>query len=307
MDNIAGYCCLAGLVVSWVAQSEVAQYVQTSASYNKPYFIVWCNHGGMALVLPCQELWQRYQRSRRRAAQAAAIAALGPGSPCQRPDVDEGREALLPSSELNGGGAEGLVDARCSSEALPWYRSALLDDLRAMHGIGAMWLAQRSLALAWVYTVGDWVWYIGLPHTSVTVGTCVFNSSCVFTYAFSVLLLGMAFSRARVMAVLVSLAGVVVLAAFPGTNHASGNSAHGGSGGDTDPGSNSQFVGIIFVLMAAIAYALCVVAFCYGVLRVALILSPHPRPRPPALVLTRTVSTLLLAVWRLHDCVLLHA
>ena len=266
-DKIMGYACLTGLVVSWVAQSEVAQYVQTSAAYNKPYFIVWCNHGGMALVLPCQELWQRYKRRRRRAAQAAAAltAPPGMGSPCQRPSENGGgggmAEALLlpPQGDDADAAASG-----CSNEELPWTRSALLQDLRYMHGpagFSAGWLARQSLRLAGVYTVGDWVWYIGLPHTSVTAGTCIFNSSCVFTYAFSVGMLGMAVTRMRVAAVGVALAGVAVLAMAPGTNNASNSSnAHGGSGGDVDPGStnggSSQLVGNLFVLGAAVAYAL---------------------------------------------------
>ena len=44
--------------------------------------------------------------------------------------------------------------------------------------------------LAVLYTLGDYVWYLALPLTSVAEATAIFNSQSIFTFALSVLLLG---------------------------------------------------------------------------------------------------------------------
>lgn len=51
---VTGYLCLLALLVVSVAQGEVAQYLQDTAKYNKPYLIVYVNHSWMLLVLPMQ-------------------------------------------------------------------------------------------------------------------------------------------------------------------------------------------------------------------------------------------------------------
>ena len=53
--NIVGYFSLIGLVISWVAQSEVAQYLETHLEYRKPTLITYINHSFSVLLLPL--LW----------------------------------------------------------------------------------------------------------------------------------------------------------------------------------------------------------------------------------------------------------
>ena len=141
-QRLIGYLALGATILAWVGQSEVAQAVQTAASYNKPYLIVWVNHTGMILVFIAQELYTRYQRSR-----TGSTAALPVVPPSPKP--------------------------------LPLYKSAVLAELRATEGIDASWLLWESLWLGVAYNLGDWFWYIGLPHTSVSLGTCLFNSACI--------------------------------------------------------------------------------------------------------------------------------
>ena len=141
-QRLIGYLALGATILAWVGQSEVAQAVQTAASYNKPYLIVWVNHTGMILVFIAQEMYTRYQRSR-----TGSTAALPVVPPSPKP--------------------------------LPLYKSAVLAELRATEGIDASWLLWESLWLGVAYNLGDWFWYIGLPHTSVSLGTCLFNSACI--------------------------------------------------------------------------------------------------------------------------------
>lgn len=39
-----GYAALLGLIVVWVAQAQVAQGIQTTQDYDKPFFLVWRPH-----------------------------------------------------------------------------------------------------------------------------------------------------------------------------------------------------------------------------------------------------------------------
>ena len=71
-----GYVALAIVVVSWVGQSELAQYIQVHLEYDKPFMVTWINHGAMALLLPVLQVAQRrvVDDGNRRCASAAARA-----------------------------------------------------------------------------------------------------------------------------------------------------------------------------------------------------------------------------------------
>ena len=291
-----GYACVLGVVLTWVAQSEMAQYLQTKASYNKPYFIVYINHSFMALMLPIQALWHMIsRRSRQQDAEQAFDPLLSvaptddvvyntdnPQSPrveCRFGDVllsllarlgvrkadvdsrvmpisideeafvDHGGERVIATNidpnhvEKNGkcnGASTGNTMTLAASEAVQArQRGALLP-----------WtLVVRAAWLCVIYTLGDWFWYIGLPHISVASGTCIFNSSCVFVYLFSVVFLGEKVAADRIAAVTLALVGVVILAIAPSSNNAANTDSSGSS-------STAKLVGSTFVLVAAILYAL---------------------------------------------------
>ena len=120
-----GYAALVVVIVSWVGQSELAQYIQVRLGYNKPFMVTWINHGAMALLLP--------------------ILRMAQGGLKRRVLVETGASA----------------------------RRAIV----------------VCSALGIFYTLGDYLWYVALPLTSVAEATALFNASPVFTYAFSVLLL----------------------------------------------------------------------------------------------------------------------
>ena len=50
--DVIGYGSLFGLIVAWVAQSEVAQALETKLGYNKPCFVSWVNHSFSVLLFP---------------------------------------------------------------------------------------------------------------------------------------------------------------------------------------------------------------------------------------------------------------
>ena len=58
---LTGYLALSALICSWVAQSEVAQYI-LHGGFNKPFLVLWINHGAMALLVPWH--WRTGTRSK---------------------------------------------------------------------------------------------------------------------------------------------------------------------------------------------------------------------------------------------------
>ena len=182
-----GYCSLFALIIVWVAQSEVVQYLQLAngTTYNKPYLVTFVNHAFMALLLPVVLLWR-----------------------CVR--------------------------------GKPGWRAGIPGEL----SLSSSQLGCILFGLSVVYFMGDYAWYMGLARASVTVGTAVFNSNCVFVYVFSVLLLKERLSLFKVLSVLVAVGGVVCLAMAKADNKA-------------DPSASASYsaAGPVLCVAAAVLYA----------------------------------------------------
>jgi len=93
------------------------------------------------------------------------------------------------------------------------------------------------------------LWYVALDHTSVSAATCVFDTSCVFTYSFSVLLLNEKIDRWKLIGMFLAVGGAIVTALYPGDNNQSSSD------------SGSQFSWLILVLAAAAGYGMYEVLF----------------------------------------------
>ena len=154
-----GLFFVALVIVVWVAQAEVAQFIQVG-SYNKPFFLTWCNHVFAVLMLP--------------------VAALGHLC-CVRP-----RHRHY-SYKLRETIAVGFCDARfhgIDHRHACGRRGGRAADEARPSSTWPLFLA-RVFAVALTYQVADYVWYLGLPLVSVTIGTVLFNVSCVYTYLLS--------------------------------------------------------------------------------------------------------------------------
>lgn len=178
--DLTGFFYLAAVVVTWVSQSEVAQFVQTS-SYNQPMTITWLNHSVGVLVFPI-------------------ILACG-GS---------------------FGKSYSALTKACSPQKL--FLSALL--------------------LAIVYLAADWLWYVGLPYTSVAAGTTIFNTSSCWVYLLS-LLMGNPHRRIQTVALALCSLGILAVCYQPGSNNV----------GALPESSSEQLYGNVIVMLAAMGYA----------------------------------------------------
>ena len=91
--------------------------------------------------------------------------------------------------------------------------------------------------------------YVALGHTSVALGSCVYNSQCVFTYLFSIPILNESVRGTKIAGVTLALFGVglVSLASFYSKNS-------GANGADFS--TSEQIAANIFALASAVLYAL---------------------------------------------------
>lgn len=127
-----------------------------------------------------------------------------------------------------------------------------------MEGKTRLQLLRQLLVLSSAYLLADWVWYIGLPHTSVAVGTIIFNTSIVWVYGISILLGREPCRWQRVGALLVSLLGVAVVTFAPTLQPMSTDAVDGRHAPTSLEASNASAsaFGSGLVLAAAIGYAL---------------------------------------------------
>merc|ERR1712139_609860 len=94
----------------------------------------------------------------------------------------------------------------------------MIDSLQA-NGLGLTSVLKSALMLSAIYTLGDYLWYVALGHTSVSAATCMFDTSCIFTYVFSVKFLEEKLDVVKIVGMLTALGGAMLTAWFPGDNN----------------------------------------------------------------------------------------
>lgn len=62
------------------------------------------------------------------------------------------------------------------------------------------------------YFLCGWFWYLSIPHTSVTANTAIYDSAFVFVFIFSMFLLKEKISLLKIISVIVSFAGLMLIA-----------------------------------------------------------------------------------------------
>ena len=73
-------------------------------------------------------------------------------------------------------------------------------------------------ALAVIFLLADFLWFVALSKLAVDIATVLFNTSCVFTYILSVLFLNERLCVSKVLAVLLAVGGVMVIAFLQDTS-----------------------------------------------------------------------------------------
>ncbi|KAH8555605.1 hypothetical protein BGW37DRAFT_477879 [Umbelopsis sp. PMI_123] len=220
-----GMLCIC--IASFVIQSELAQFVQQTSDFRKPYFILYIGHSSYMLILPIQFVTEYAKRFK-------SLQSSGIWNQC----VEVVQLAYV---DFKVALAELVRHVRPDD-----YQTASLDDASEdqlvktlrMSSQQAIYLFKISLSLAIMITVPAYLWYITVNLISMASLTAVYNTGCFWAYLFSILLLSERIVTRKVIAVVLCVFGVLIMGLW--------------SGDDTD--NRHDPLGIPLAVIGAAAY-----------------------------------------------------
>ncbi|KAK7755756.1 hypothetical protein SLS62_002369 [Diatrype stigma] len=213
-------------LVSFSVQTELAAYVQNQLGWNKAYCMLYLTHGSWALLWPAQLLILRLQRWNT------------PWPTFWR------RHAYLLRSTAH------------------MVQHQSLDVPRAALQRGSPWpyLVRTTAFVTSALTVAGLSWYLAVNLTSPSDLTAIYNCSAFFAYAFSVPLLGERIRLDKSLAVLVAIAGVLVVAYGDSKDDGSSGSDNDDSGANdattAATAASARFLGNIIIGAGSVLYGL---------------------------------------------------
>ncbi|KAI9027106.1 hypothetical protein CLU79DRAFT_23522 [Phycomyces nitens] len=169
-------------IVSFVLQTELAQYVQQTTDYQKPYFILYISHTCYIFMIPIQLLAECIARGW----PTKPSAVLGHVSDTITCCKNELTQSLL---ELQG---------RVKGE----------DANRLSLGF----IVSTGIWVAFLLTLPAYLWYVSVNLTSMSNLTAIYNTGCFFAYVFSVWLLHDRLMATKIAAILLCMVGVFLMA-----------------------------------------------------------------------------------------------
>ncbi|KAI9250901.1 hypothetical protein BDA99DRAFT_522178 [Phascolomyces articulosus] len=212
---------LAICIVSFVLQTELAQYVQRTTNYHKPYHILYVSHCCYVFMAPVQfigELIARYKSPNK-----ALVELI----------KDTARECKLELEQS----LEDLQEARGRQN-----ESRLAFSIRTV------------IYIAILLTIPSYLWYVSVNLTSMANLTAIYNTGCFFAYLFSIMMLGDKLVFSKVVAVFLCIVGVFTMAFWPSTTSPEDDQVSDGTGDDDNNGYAASLLGIIVAAIAAATY-----------------------------------------------------
>ncbi|OAA65846.1 Drug/metabolite transporter [Niveomyces insectorum RCEF 264] len=235
-------CFLVLSLISFTAQTELAAWVQ-HAGWDKAYCMLYLTHGSWALLWPVQLLvlrlqkrsvpWPAFWRRHVWLLQTTAVMV-----------ETRSLDVVIPPPPAH-------IHAHTHT---PTLRSIL--DLRSLFAGGAnsrhtTYLLRTTAFVTCSLTVAGLSWYIAVSMTSPSDLTAIYNCSAFFAYAFSVPLLHERLRADKAFAVLVAVAGVLVVAY--------GDAGHGTPSGEHESGDESggkRLLGNLIIGVGSVLYGL---------------------------------------------------
>ena len=109
------------------------------------------------------------------------------------------------------------------------------------------WVVAVASISSFPYFLCGWFWYLSFAHTSVTANTAIYDSSFVFVFLLSMVMLHERVSVLKIASVLVSFIGLMVIVLAASQSYESG--------------ITQTFMGYFFVALSTILYAVYEVIF----------------------------------------------
>ncbi|KAI2606291.1 uncharacterized protein GGS25DRAFT_382893 [Hypoxylon fragiforme] len=200
-------------LVSFCVQTELGRYVQHELGWDKAYCMLYLTHGSWALLWPAQLLILRVQKWNM------------PWSAFWR------RHVFLLRSTAHMVARQELDIPRPIMQRSP-----------------VPYLVRTTAFVTTALTIAGLSWYVAVSMTTASDLTAIYNCSAFFAYAFSVPLLKEKLRLDKSIAVLVAIAGVLVVAY--------GDSSDPGPDRDVDTESSRRFLGNLIIGAGSVLYGL---------------------------------------------------
>ncbi|KAM0745728.1 hypothetical protein T439DRAFT_330372 [Meredithblackwellia eburnea MCA 4105] len=201
------------VLAAYTTQTELAQYVQHSQGYRKPYFLLWMTHSGYALILPFHFL---------------ALRLMGVNIP-ESLSILRGVFRIQFASESTS-----LLPDSASATSLrpplrrPTSRSQIIPDRppsKRRTSLRRLMSRERSHRKLWKWRLLGMVvrltvliafpaltWYAAVPLTSMTNITAIYNVFAFWAYLLAIKFLDEEPSRVKLLSVVLAVCGVFTIA-----------------------------------------------------------------------------------------------
>ncbi|KAG0290529.1 hypothetical protein BGZ96_005992 [Linnemannia gamsii] len=233
-------------ILSFVLQTELTKFVQTSMGYHKPYFILYISHSFWAIALPAQFIHTAY------------ISSTAPRSLSTFKERVDYFAGVIRQSTSNLRHRKADYTAVDTSEAISSSTLAPSSQSTASVSSGATAFSSRekrtlskhlfwlTIGITTLFMVPSYLWYLCVAMTSMANLTAIYNTACFFAYLFSILLLREKIVVMKVLAVFLSLAGVAVISLS--------TRGSGGDGKSVDGKQAYSIAGDVLALVGAALY-----------------------------------------------------
>ncbi|KDE06412.1 hypothetical protein MVLG_03318 [Microbotryum lychnidis-dioicae p1A1 Lamole] len=248
------------VLLAYTLQTELAQYLQQTAGYKKPYFLFYLTHSGYLLIAPLHLVSLRLLSIPIEANLRTLVAILEvhfappeprtpttplPLPPTHRPSYSRSlSRASLPPSADEAPDRPGPGRRRTSMKRL-------LHSSKPK-GSSAGWIARlisTVLLLTFLIAFPALSWYAAVPLTSMTDITAIYNVFAFWAYLLAIKFLGEEPSKSKLISVLVAVSGVMVIA------YGDSFSSQPSRDPKDEEKASSRLFGNLLALFGSLAYA----------------------------------------------------
>lgn len=206
-------------LISFVVQTETAVYIQHELGWNKAYSMLYLTHSSWCLLWPLQLLVAKIQQ------------------------WDVPWKVFL---------ARNIQVLRTTAQMVETQQPIIS---RTQHS-PVPYLIRTTTIVTCALTVAGGSWYIAVNLTSPSDLTAIYNCSAFFAYAFSVPMLGEKLRWDKILAVVVAIAGVLVVSYGDSVSTKDGGKSGGAVGGGDaqDKEAKNRVVGNLVIGVGSVLY-----------------------------------------------------
>ena len=236
---IGGTLCIILAVLSDVALAEALQLIETG--YSKPYFLRYVVGSGYSLIIFG---WLIIKVINDRALRASATN-FDDGRNNRDSDIAQNLSEEQPSVHVAGGQAETNVNVNATRN-YDNFKTFRLGKQIVIFLLCGLFLNINSI-------FGQYFWYLSLESTTVGVNLAIYQTQAVFAYIGSIFFFKSKVSIDKIIGVLLSFAGVFVIASIG--NNSNGNNSDDSDTNTNDTSSSNSIIGISECVISTMLFA----------------------------------------------------